>query len=214
MVDGGNWLGRLAAWGAALAGAGIAGVLVLGAAIRLSTRSRIVAVEQLPPLPVALVLGAEVYADGVPSRFLRARLDLAAELYRRGLVERLLLSGDGRSRFYDETGGMRDYLVAAGITPAALVLDPAGLDTYASCRRARDVFGVQRLVVVSQRYHLPRALVICQALGLDAWGVGDESARAMPRTWAHGTRRELAANLKVVVDLLTHRSPRSRTHTP
>lgn len=199
---------RLAGWGAGLAGAGLAGVLVLGAAVRLATRSRIVGIEGLPSLPVALVLGAEVYADGVPSRFLRARLDLAAELYHRGLVEWLLVSGDGRSRFYDETAGMREYLLAQGVPDDVLILDAAGLDTYTSCRRALDVFGVRRMVVVSQRYHLPRALAICRALGVDAWGIGDESARANPRTWAHGTRRELAANLKLIWDLLSHRPAR------
>jgi vancomycin permeability regulator SanA len=161
---------------------------------------------------VALVLGAEVYADGVPSTFLRARLDLALELYRRGLVERILLSGDGRSRFYDETGGMRAYLLERGVDESVLIVDPAGLDTYDSCLRARDVYGIDRLVVVSQSYHLPRALAICRALGLDAWGVGDDSARSSTRTWANGTRRELGANLKLVWDLLSHRPPRSGTH--
>jgi len=164
-----------------------------------------VGIDQLPAVPVALVLGAEVYADGRPSSFLRARLDLAVELYRRGLVEQVLVSGDGRSRFYDETGGMRAYLLLHGVPATALVLDPAGLDTYDSCLRARDVFGVRKLVVVSQSYHLPRALVICRALGLDAWGVGDDTVRSHPRVWAHGTRRELAANVKLVLDLISQR---------
>ena len=113
-------------------------------------------------LPFALVLGAEVYADGVPSTFLRARLDLALELYRGGLVERILLSGDGRSRFYDETGGMRAYLLEHGVEESVLVVDPAGLDTYDSCLRARDVYDIDRLVVVTQSYHPPRALAICR----------------------------------------------------
>ncbi|MFZ0530047.1 MAG: ElyC/SanA/YdcF family protein, partial [Propionicimonas sp.] len=172
------------------------------------TRSRIVAPEQLPRTPVALVLGAEVYADGTVSAFLRARLDLAASLYRRGLVGRLLVSGDGRSRFYDETAGMRAYLEGVGIPPDAILVDPAGLDTYDSCLRARDVFGFRRLVVVSQRYHLPRALAICRALGVDAWGVGDETARISSGTWTYGVRRELAANLKLVWDVGRRRPSR------
>ncbi len=202
-------LGAVAARAAALTALGLAGVAALGLGIRLATRDRIVAMDELPRTPVGLVLGAEVYADGVPSKFLQARLDLAVQLYRRGLVERLLVSGDGRSRFYDETGGMRDYLLEQGVPPAALLVDPAGLDTYDSCLRARDEFGVRRLVVVSQRYHLPRALGICRALGMDAWGVGDETARSSPRTWAHGSRRELAANLKLVYDLVSHRPARA-----
>lgn len=189
--------------GLGVVAAPLAAILGLGATVHLITRSRIVSLDRVPHAPVALVLGAEVFADGTPSAFLRARLDLAAELYRRGLVEKLLLSGDGRSRFYDETGGMLRYLEGLGIDPDALLVDPAGLDTYASCRRARDEFGVRRMVVVSQRYHLPRALAICQAIGVDAWGVGDETARTSSRTWAYGVRRELAANLKLVWDLLT-----------
>lgn len=185
------------------------GVLGLGGAVHMLTRDRIVRADQLPPLPVALVLGAEVYADGTPSAFLQARLDLAAELYRGGRVERLLLSGDGRSRFYDETEGMRRYLEEAGVAPESLLVDPAGLDTYDSCLRARDEFGVRSLVVVSQRYHLPRALAICRAIGVDAWGVGDETTRTNSGTWAYGARRELAANLKLVWDVLSRRPPAS-----
>ena len=197
-----------------LLGVGVAGVLALGAGVHLATRSRVVGLFGLPRLPVALVLGAEVYADGRPSRFLRARLDLAAEIYHRGSVERILVSGDSRSPFYDETGGMRDYLLGMGVPEGALLLDPAGLDTYDSCLRARDVFGVRRLVVVSQRYHLPRALMICRALGMDAWGVGAESARSSSRTWGHGVRRELAANLKLVWDVLSRRPARGLTRPP
>ncbi len=211
-------MGDVRRWGTPVAvaagalGAGVGAVLVLGLVVRSITRHRIVPAEALPHLPVALVLGAEVYADGVPSKFLRARLDVALDLYRRGLVDRILLSGDGRSRFYDETGGMRAYLLERGIEESVLLVDPAGLDTYDSCLRARDVYDIDRLVVVSQTYHLPRALAICRALGLDAWGVGDDSARSSARPWANGTRRELAANLKLVWDLLSHRPPRSGTH--
>ncbi|MFT4108565.1 SanA/YdcF family protein [Propionicimonas sp.] len=200
---------RTGSW-AALGVAAVAGggLLALSGAVHLLTRRRIVSADALEPVAVALVLGAEVYADGEPSRFLRARLDLAADLYRRGRVRCLLLSGDGRSRFYDETGGMRDYLVGTGIPDQALLLDPAGFDTYDSCLRARDVFGLHRLVVVSQRYHLPRALAICRALGIEAWGVGDQTARTSTRTWGHGVRRELAANLKLVWDVASHRPAR------
>jgi len=197
--------GARLAFGASALASPIVAVLGLGAVVHLLTRDRIARPDQLPRLPVALVLGAEVYADGTPSAFLQSRLDLAAELYRDGRVAQLLVSGDGRSRFYDETGGMRRYLEGIGVEPDAILVDPAGLDTYASCLRAREEFGVRRLAVVSQRYHLPRALAICRALGLDAWGVGDETARTNSGDWAYGVRRELAANLKLVWDLRTRR---------
>lgn len=205
----GRWTGPVGAVVVLLA-AGFGALLGLAAGVRLLTRGRIVRAAELPVLPVALVLGAEVYADGRPSRFLKARLDVSVDLFRRGLVERILVSGDGRSRFYDETGGMRDYLVGAGVPAERLLVDPAGFDTYDSCLRARDEFGLRTLVVVSQTYHLPRALAICRALGIDAWGVGDDSARSSPRTWAHGARRELAANLKLVWDVVSHRPAHTR----
>jgi vancomycin permeability regulator SanA len=191
----------------ALAGAGALAVVVAGsltAWVRLLSAGRIVAADQLPPMPVALVLGAQVHPDLVPSGFLQARLDLAAQLYARGLVEQLLLSGDGRSRFYDEPATMRAYLIERGVPESAITTDPEGLDTFASCRRARQVYGWRELVVVSQRYHLPRAIAICALLGIDAWGVGDESMRRSGRNWRYGTLREAAANLKVVSDLAVH----------
>lgn len=195
-------------FGLAVAG----GVVVFGlaAAVRAASHRRIIRLGALPQAPVALVLGAEVYADGTPSRFLRARLDVALELYRRGIVERLLVSGDGDSPLYDETTGMRDYLVAHGVPADRIDVDPAGFDTYDSCVRAKEVFGLTRLIVVSQAYHLPRAITICRAIGLDAWGAGDETARTSSRTWRHGAGRELAANLKLAWDLGTRRPPADR----
>ncbi|MGB4916706.1 MAG: ElyC/SanA/YdcF family protein [Propionicimonas sp.] len=188
-----------------LAGSAAVTPLVLALAIHTATRRRIVSLPEAPVVPTLLVLGAEVLADGRPSRFLQARLDVALALYERGGVERIILSGDGTSRFYDEPAGMRTYLGDKGVPEAVLVTDPLGLDTYASCERARVQWGADRVIVVSQRYHLPRALAICRMLGLDAWGVGDVTARSSPRTWAHGARREVAANLKLVWDVVSRR---------
>ncbi|MDQ7991428.1 MAG: ElyC/SanA/YdcF family protein [Propionicimonas sp.] len=195
---------ELAVAGGVLCGA-VAVPVALAAAIHLATRRRIVEPSALPRTPVALVLGAEVYPDGRPSGFLRARLDVAVQLYRLGLVDRLLLSGDGTSRFYDEPAAMRSYVLGHGVPADAVLVDPGGIDTYSSCARARDEFGVRRLVVVSQRYHLPRALAICGLLDLDAWAVGDVSARRSGRTWANGARREVAANLKLLWDVASRR---------
>lgn len=196
---------RLARATVAVISACAAGPFLLAGCIHLATRDRVLRADQVPAAEVALVLGAEVYPGGRPSGFLRARLDVAADLHRRGLVSKLLLSGDGRSRFYDEPAAMRDYLVGEGIPEAALILDREGLDTYASCARARDVFGLTRLTVVSQRYHLPRALAICGLLGIDARGVGDTSAKSSSQRWDYGVRREVAANLKLLWDVVTQR---------
>lgn len=185
-----------------LAGLGMVGVTV---AVQLIARDRIAEIGAVPRTPIALVLGAQVLPDLVPSVYLQARLDVAAQLYARGLVERLLVSGDGRSRFYDETTTMAAYLSQRGVPADRIDIDPLGLDTFASCRRARDEFGVHQLTVVTQRYHLPRALTACAALGIDAWGVPDTAVPRFSRRWAQGWTRELAANLKLVADILRQR---------
>ena len=192
-------LARVAFAATALAGLGIAGI---SAAVHVIAAERIVDIDTVPSTPVALVLGAQVLPDLVPSAALQGRLDVAAQLYARGLVERLLVSGDGRSRFYDETATMVAYLERRGVPSDHIDVDPLGLDTFTSCRRARDEFGVQSLTVVTQGYHLPRALTACAALDLDAWGVGDLSLRHSPGRWLRGWSRELVANLKLVRDIL------------
>ena len=175
--------------------------------VRTVTDDRMMSVDDVPAQPVALVLGAEVYADGQPSRYLRARLDVARELFAAGKVKVILVSGDNSTRHYNETDGMRDYLIAQGVPANRIVGDHAGFDTYDSCVRARKVFGATRVIVVSQSYHLPRALTICRAIGLDAWGVGDDSVRSNQEMWSYGTLRELGANLKMMWDLVSRRRP-------
>ncbi|MFC5180632.1 SanA/YdcF family protein [Actinomadura harenae] len=152
----------------------------------------------VPETPVALVLGAGI-ANGKPSPLLARRLDLAAELYRRGKVKVLLVSGDNRVKEYDEPTTMRDYLMRAGIPKDRIVRDFAGLDTWDSCVRARTIFGVRRVTVVTQRFHLPRAVALCRAAGIDAYGVGDQSMGG-GRTDAtiNGYLREPLAMLKAV----------------
>jgi len=174
--------------------------------VRLVSRPYLFTVESAPAVPVALVLGAEAYSDGTPSPFLRGRLDVAKALYDAGKITVILVSGDHGTPDYDEPTAMRDYLVGAGVPADRVVADFAGFDTYDSCYRARDVFGVQQAVLI-QTYHLPRAVVTGQALGLDAIGVGDQSAKAHPAVWSSGARREVLANLKMVLDLATQRVP-------
>jgi vancomycin permeability regulator SanA len=199
----GRIFGRLA-----LTGVLFGAALVGGPAwyVQVVTSDRIGTVDSVPAQPVALVLGAEVYADGQPSRYLQARLDVAKQLYDAGKVRAILVSGDGNPH-YNETDGMRDYLIAAGVPAARVVGDPAGFDTYDSCVRARQVYGVTRAIVVSQTYHLPRALATCRATGLEAWGVGDTTAKSNQQMWNYGTLREFGANLKMVWDVISQRRP-------
>ncbi len=193
---------------ATLVPAGAAAV-VLGcvAFVRVHAAGHLHREADAPPAPVALVLGAQVYPSGVPSSFLAARLDLARRLLEAGRVQVLLLSGDGAAPEYDEPAAMRRHLLAAGVPDDRMVLDPFGLDTYDSCVRASRVYGVDRLLVVTQSYHLPRAVGTARALGLSAEGVGDVSVRRLRPAYLRGLVRDQVACVKTVLDLATRRRP-------
>lgn len=184
-------------------------VLALGpwAWVGLTSRGHVHHVDDAPSAPVALVLGAGLNPDGTPSPFLAGRLEVARALYASGRAQVLLVSGDNRVADYDEPTAMRDWLVGHGIPSDAVVRDFAGRDTYDSCVRAKRIFGVDRALVVSQGYHLPRAVTTCRAVGLDAEAVGDWTARRYPTQWSGGQRREVLAAWKTVVDLVTGRDP-------
>ena len=121
-----------------------------------------------PTAPVALILGAEVYADGRPSPALANRLDVGIELLRLGRVRALLMSG-GNGTF--EIGAMRAYAMQRGVSGDAILLDAGGERTFASCLQARDAFLARRLLVVSQEEHMARAVYTCRRIGVDADGV-------------------------------------------
>ncbi|OGO05529.1 MAG: hypothetical protein A2Y73_05660 [Chloroflexi bacterium RBG_13_56_8] len=134
-------------------------------------KSRIYTVEDVPSRDVAIVFGAGVWPDGRLSDILADRMDTAIELYQQGKVEVLLLTGDNRFLYYNEPQHMHDYAVAHGVPPEDIVLDYAGRRTYDSCYRARDIFGVSEAILISQAYHLDRALFSAHHLGIDAVGV-------------------------------------------
>jgi vancomycin permeability regulator SanA len=161
-----------------------------------------------PYVDVALVLGAEVDPDHVsPQPVLRGRLDTAAQLYQSGNVRVLLVSGDAGERYGDEPAVMTHYLVARGVATARIVQDPYGLDTYDSCRRARDVYGLRRLLIVTQPYHLARAVTLCRALGIDAIGVGARCDGCDPIRLSYDAFRDYFASTKAAFDVLSNRGP-------
>lgn len=133
---------------------------------------RIVALKAAPKAPVALVFGAGLH-EGQPSPILAERLDAAVALFRAGKVKRILVSGDNSSdpRYHDETLAMRKYLVAQGVPDGQVMGDDYGVSTYDTIVRARTVFGVERAVLVTQQFHLPRALFIANSIGVEADGV-------------------------------------------
>jgi SanA protein len=163
--------------------------------------------DAVPRADAALVLGAQVRPDGTPSAMLADRLAAAEELYRAGKVGKLLLSGDHGRWTYDEVGTMRRALLARGIPADDLFTDHAGFDTWDSAQRARRVFAVRSVVVVTQRFHLPRALFAAHRAGLDATGYPADRRR-YGRVLAQLRVREALARVKVVADATLGSDPR------
>ncbi|MGN9840508.1 SanA/YdcF family protein [Nonomuraea sp. H19] len=162
---------------------------------------------RVPAAQAALVLGAGLYG-ATPTPMLARRLDIAAELYQAGKVRALLLSGDNSRKDYDEPTVMRDYLRGKGVPDAVMVLDYAGFDTWDSCVRARKVFGAERVTVITQEFHLPRAVTLCRTAGLEAFGVGDDSVRRWASTTYVYAARELFATAKAFADaMILHSDP-------
>lgn len=191
----------------------VAGVAALGAIgasvafVRSVARGHLYSEDEVPSTPVGLVLGAQVYPNGQPSRFLTARLDLALRLYAAGKITVIIVSGDHGAPEYDEPAAMRRYLVDHGVPGDRIVEDPAGYDTYDSAARAVQIYGVDRLTVITQTYHLPRAVATFRLLGLDAAGVGDDSVLHSSRSWWKGVIRDQVACVKTVLDVATNREP-------
>jgi vancomycin permeability regulator SanA len=202
-----RWLRRaVVAGGVAVA----LGVLVMAGGelwVRSAAHSRVYSEADVPAAPVALVLGAQVYADGTPSPFLAARLDIARRLLEAGKVRAILLSGDHSHWDYDEPGDMEVYLIARGVPASRIALDFAGFDTYDSCARARRIFGVRRAIVVTQSFHIDRAVALCRTLGVDATGIGDSSVKIYTGPWRRDVVRERGAVVKAVWDVVSGRDP-------
>ncbi|WP_414639292.1 SanA/YdcF family protein [Archangium sp.] len=180
-------------WVLGLLGSGLAmvlGVWVVSLYVDERYADRIIPRSQAPQAPVALVYGAGLAPGGVPSPVLAQRLDAAIALYRAGKVDTLLLSGDNSDPFHDETRAMVRYVVDRGVPASAVQEDDAGLSTYDSSVRAHTVFGVREAVLVTQRFHLTRALYIANSVGIDAWGVAADEGR--PRTRRYALRETLS----------------------
>jgi vancomycin permeability regulator SanA len=173
--------------------------------LRLDAGGRVRSVADVPAEPVAVVFGAGL-AGGQPSPYLAHRLDAAARLYADGKVRVLLVTGDNSRTSYDEPGAMRTYLTAHGVPRDRVVLDYAGFDTWDSCSRARRIFGVDRAILVSQGFHIRRALALCAAAGIDAYGVGVDEKHDV--TWYAGGAREVLAAGKAALDVAFKPDPR------
>jgi SanA protein len=162
---------------------------------------------RLPNVDVALVLGAApIGPEGGPNRYFVYRLDAAAALWKAGKVNYLLVSGDNRRNDYDEPTAMREGLVARGVPASAIYRDFAGLRTWDSVVRARSIFGQSRLIVVSQRFHLARAIFLARASGIEAWGL---EARDVARPYSYlTTLRRYPSALRAYLDAWLETPPR------
>ncbi|MEK7673150.1 MAG: ElyC/SanA/YdcF family protein [Patescibacteria group bacterium] len=147
---------------------------------------------ELQDYEVAIVFGAGVKADGKPSDILKDRLITAAELYKNGYVKNILVSGDNRYENYNEPEAMAKYLVeVAGVNEKDVTADFAGRRSFDTCKRAREIFGVEKAILVTQKYHLYRTLFTCNNLGVESVGV--DGARQEYRGSAYYMFREILA---------------------
>ena len=150
---------------------------------------------------IAIVFGAGLTRSGGPTPVLYDRVATAADLDQRGLIDKLLLTGDNRFENYNEPEAMRQTALRLGVPDSALVLDYAGRRTYDSCYRARSIFGVERAILVTQAFHLDRAMYLCASFGLDTIGVMADrrSYAASSETW--WSIREAAATVAAWLDV-------------
>ncbi len=154
----------------------------------------------------AVVLGARVHSDGRPSRFLRERIEVGVRLYLDGNVDRLIMSGDGQdSSGFGEPTIMRQVAEDLGVPPDAIVEDPLGVDTYSSCVNAQETFGATSVIMVSQEFHVPRAVWVCDQIGLDAQGA--YPPQRLTKSTIVGHAREVAADAKAMIDVARGRTP-------
>lgn len=176
----------------------------------LQAHGRIFAAASVPQRPVAIIFGAQVYPSGRLSAMLADRVTMGAELYHAGKVQALLLTGDNSEATYNEPEAMRQFALNLGVPDDAITLDYAGFRTYDSCYRARDIFQVNSAILVSQDFHLDRALLVCNALGIDSVAVAADLAyadRYSARALLSSQLREIPSTALSVVDLLLGTKP-------
>ena len=188
---------------------GLTVLLVVVCDLRVRSYARGRLFDQLASVPhrhAALLLGtSSAFRDGRPNLYFQYRIDAADALMRAGKVDKILVSGDNRHQSYNEPQMMRRALLSRGVPDSLIVLDYAGFRTLDSVVRAREVFGQDSYIVVSQRFHNERAVFLAARHGIDAVGFNARDVRRLRALRMHA--RELLARVKVFLDLATHRGP-------
>jgi SanA protein len=162
-------------------------------------------IKTIPHTQAAVILGAAILKDGSLSKVLQDRVDTAIVLYKNGSVSNILVTGDNSSLAYNEVNPVRTYLLNNGIPDKDIFLDHAGFDTYSSMYRARDIFLTDSITIVTQSFHLPRAIFIAKWLGINAYGFSaDNGHHYLLKNYI----RELFANVKALGNVFYIRKPK------
>lgn len=180
---------------------GLLGVILPRLVTSIYSLNRIYQKEDAPTERLAIVFGAGLRPDGTPTAVLRDRVETAADLFFSGKVEKLLMSGDNSVDTYNEPAAMRSYAISLGVPDEAIALDFAGRRTYDTCYRAKVIFQVDEALLVTQKFHLPRALFLCNALGLNAYGVEANNNRYWNRSLLIWNIREQIATVTAFMDV-------------
>ena len=162
--------------------------------------------DDAPVSDAVMVLGAYVDSGGRPSLVLRDRLDYGYELYAQGRAGKIIVSGDHGQKEYNEVAAMRDYLLEKGVPREDIFMDHAGFNTYDSMYRAKEIFGVETLLIATQEFHISRSVYIARKLGMEAYGYPSPD-RSVLRMGLYN-RRESLARVKAFWDVLIKRQPR------
>lgn len=176
-------------------------LLLANLAVRAYAAPRADSAEEVPARRAAIVFGAGLLRDGSAGPVLRDRVQTAAALYQAGKVEKLLMSGDNRFVNYNEPEAMRQYALRLGIPDEDIVLDYAGRRTYDTCYRARAIFGLSSAILVTQSFHLPRAIFLCNALGVESVGAKADNLYFLKRSRLYWNFREFFAIPQALLDV-------------
>jgi SanA protein len=161
-------------------------------------------IEKVPQAQVAIILGAAVSTKGVPSPVLEDRIVMAINLYKQGKVSKILMSGGNPTIINNEVDPVKKELLQNGIPEQDIFLDHAGFDTYSSMYRAKSVFNIKTAIIVTQAFHLPRALYIARSLDIDAHGLAADRGAYLYKNYL----RELISRPNAFWDILIHRTPK------
>jgi SanA protein len=174
----------------------------------LYARPKTYSAAEVPPHRVAIVFGAGLWRNGTATPVLQDRVQMAANLYFAGKVERILMSGDNRFVEYNEPAVMREVALSLGVPEDAIVLDFAGRRTYDTCYRAKAIFGLTDAILVTQAFHLPRAIYECNRLGVDSVGVDADLRVYRKSSLLYWNMRELLATVAALWDVnISHPLP-------